>query len=83
MIIPLGSSRIYAGAAPILVYDIEAGKVGLFSDRIFHAKVGLSMGKSLRLFVEGMTAVAYSPESETMIQSTGIFSAHLGVAMAF
>jgi len=83
LIIPLGSSRIYAGAAPILVYDIEAGKVGLFSDRIFHAKVGLSMGKSLRLFVEGMTAVAYTPESETMIQSTGIFSAHLGVALAF
>ncbi|MDI3517524.1 MAG: hypothetical protein PWP37_1422 [Thermotogota bacterium] len=83
LILPLGSSRLYAGVAPILVYDIEAGKVGLFSDRIFHAKVGLSMGESLRIFVEGMTAVAYTPDSETMVQSTGIFSAHLGLSLAF
>lgn len=75
--LPIGTSRIYAGVAPILIYDMETGDAGLYSDRIVHAKVGVSSGSLIRFFIEVMSSFTYDPE----IMSLGIYTINVGAAL--
>ncbi len=73
----LEGASIYAGAGPIIMFDVDNFQFELFSMYIVKAKVGASISLgAVSLFVEGSTLGSYNP-----IMTTGIYSLQLGVAL--
>ncbi len=75
--LPLGDFKVYAGAAPIIIADIENVDFKLFSMNVFHAKAGLTYGKGITFFVDGITTFT------TKFESTGIYSVSAGIGLGF
>ncbi len=76
-VLPLPGIKIYAGAAPIIIFDISEMKFGFFSKDLFHAKAGLELGGPLVIFGEVLTAV------DTEFHTSGIYSITGGIGISF
>ncbi|MGB9614584.1 MAG: hypothetical protein ACP5KD_02590 [Fervidobacterium sp.] len=75
--IPLGPTLIYAGASPIVIFDISNTQFSLYSEDLFHLKVGLRSGVGIVFFVEGMTTMTFS------FRSLGVYAISAGIGIGF
>jgi len=75
--IPIGTTLIYAGTAPIIIFDIVKTDFAIYSYELFHAKVGLRFGSGIVFFIEGMTTLT------TSFQTLGIYAVTAGIGIGF
>ena len=75
----LGGISLYAGAGPIVLFNVTSFDFSLFSTTVLRVKAGvkLSLG-AVSLILEGLTAASYNP-----IMTTGIYSLQAGVALGY
>ncbi|QTA37997.1 hypothetical protein JYK00_00125 [Thermosipho ferrireducens] len=77
LVIPLRDLKIYAGAAPILLLDLEEGGLGLYSDEVFHVKAGVKIGSGIAFTLEVLTTMTLD------FMSTGIYAVTAGLGLSF
>ncbi|OOC42234.1 hypothetical protein [Thermosipho sp. 1074] len=73
----ISSTSIYVGVAPILIVNLQNTEIGLYSQEIFHGKLGLKTGAPITLSLEAITTF------NLQFLSTGIYTLNLGIGLTF
>lgn len=77
--LPLGGIGIYAGAAPIIVVDLNTWDFGLFSTKAVYVKGGIeTTSGNIMVFAEAMSVLDYMA-----LKINGIYSVHAGIGLRF
>ncbi|MBB6062594.1 hypothetical protein HNP65_001032 [Thermosipho japonicus] len=77
LVLNLLGTKVYAGAAPILIANVQSGEIGLYSQEVFHAKVGIKSGTGIAFSLEAITTF------NTQFLSTGIYTVNFGIGLSF
>lgn len=75
--LPISTTLIYVGAAPITIFDVVNTQFMLYSTEVFHVKAGLRSGQGIVFFVEGMTTLT------TSFETLGIYAVSAGIGIGF
>ncbi|MGB4751428.1 MAG: hypothetical protein WBH60_02185, partial [Fervidobacterium sp.] len=75
--LPILSTLIYVGVAPIVIFDVTNTSFILYSTEIFHAKAGFRFGEGIIIFVEGLTTLS------TSFETFGIYAISAGIGIGF
>jgi len=75
--LPISSTLIYVGVAPIVIFDIANVSFALYSLELFHAKAGIRFGQGIVFFVEGLTTLT------TSFETLGIYAVSAGLGIGF
>ena len=74
----LGVVELYAGAGPMVIFNVETMNFELYSTALLRFKVGAGINIGIiRIFLDGLTSFSYSP-----FATTGIYSVQLGVGLS-